>query len=128
MFWKRTTGTGAFLGLLLGTATSGLVHALTITQGNLPGMKGGYMGIVHTFPSEMAQNFWLASCAFVVCFALTVAISLATRRTKSDEELAGLVYSLTPRIRDASAAWYQRPGVIGVALLSACVVLNIIFW
>jgi SSS family solute:Na+ symporter len=128
MFWKRTTGTGAFLGLLLGTVTSGLVHALTITQGNPPGMKGGYMGIVHTFPSEMAQNFWLASCAFVVCFALTVAISLATRRTKSDEELAGLVYSLTPRIRDESAAWYQRPGVIGVALLSACVVLNIIFW
>ena len=128
MFWKRTTGTGAFLGLLLGTVTSGLVHALTIAQGNPAGMKGGYLSVVHTFPSEMAQNFWLASCAFVVCFILTVAISLSTRRTKSDEELAGLVYSLTPRIKDDGAAWYQRPGVIGTALLGACVVLNIIFW
>ena len=46
MFWKRTTGTGAFLGLLLGTATSGLVHALTISQGNVPGLKGGYLSVV----------------------------------------------------------------------------------
>jgi len=128
MFWKRTTGTGAFLGLLLGTVTSGLVHALTISQGDLPGMKGGYLAAIHTFPSEMAQNFWLATFAFIVCFGLTVGISLATRRTKSDEELKGLVYSLTPKIKVEGTPWYQRPGVIGTALLAACVVLNIIFW
>src|SRR5208283_5179409 len=85
MFWKRTTGTGAFLGLIFGTAASGLVHALTISQGNAPGMKGGYLGVLHTFPSEMAQNFWLAIFAFLVCLSLTAGISLATRRTKSDE-------------------------------------------
>jgi SSS family solute:Na+ symporter len=128
MFWSRTTGTGAFIGLLLGTATSGLVHALTISQGNLPGMKGGYLGVVHTFPSEMAQNFWLAIFAFIVCFGLTAGISLATARTKSDDELKGLVYSLTPKIKDESLAWYQRPAVLGTVLLAACVVLNLIFW
>jgi SSS family solute:Na+ symporter len=128
MFWKRTTGTGAFIGLLLGTATSGLVHALTISQGNLPGMKGGYLSVVHTFPSEMAQNFWLAVFAFIVCFGLTAGISLATARTKSDGELKGLVYSLTPKIKDESLAWYQRPAVLGTVLLAACVALNLIFW
>jgi len=128
MFWARTTGTGAFLGLLGGTAASGLVHALTISQGNAPGLKGGYLSVVHTFPSEMAQNFWLAVFAFVVCFSLTVGISLASRRTKSDEELAGLVYSLTPKIKDESTAWYGRPAFIGTVLIAACAVLNVIFW
>jgi SSS family solute:Na+ symporter len=128
MFWSRTTGTGAFLGLLLGTATSGLVHALTISQGNVPGMKGGYLSVIHTFPSEMAQNFWLATFAFIVCLGLTAGISLATRRTKSDEDLKGLVYSLTPKIRDQGTPWIQRPAVIGTVLLAGCALLNVIFW
>jgi SSS family solute:Na+ symporter len=128
MFWARTTGTGAFLGLLLGTATSAVFHALTIAVGNTPGFKGGYIAVAHTFPSEMAQNFWLASFAFIACFVLTVGISLATARTKSDEELKGLVYSLTPRIKDEQGSWILRPAVLGVILLAACVVLNIIFW
>ena len=128
MFWSRTTGTGAFFGLLLGTATSGLVHALTISQGNVPGLKGGYLGVMHTFPSEMAQNFWLAIFAFIVCFGLTAGISLATARTKSDAELKGLVYSLTPKVKDEGLAWYQRPAVLGSVLLAACAVLNLIFW
>jgi SSS family solute:Na+ symporter len=69
----------------------------------------------------------LASFAFIICFGLTVAISLATRRTKTDEELKGLVYSLTPRIKDEEKAWYLRPATLGIVLLVACVILNIIF-
>jgi SSS family solute:Na+ symporter len=128
MFWARTTGTGAFLGLLAGTGTSALFHALTSAVGNVPGIKGGYLSVVQVFPSDMAQNFWLASFAFTVCFVLTLVISLATRRTKTDEELKGLVYSLTPKIKDEEKAWYLRPAVLGVILLACCVVLNIIFW
>src|SRR5208283_2002801 len=94
MFWKRTTGTGAFLGLFGGIGASAIVHGLTVAEG-----KGGWLGHqLFEFPSTMAQNFWLAAIAFVVCFTLTLGISLATARTKSDEELKGLVYSLTPRI------------------------------
>ena len=110
MFWARTTGTGAFLGLLGGIGTSALFHALTSAAGNAPGVKGGYLAVIHRFPSEMAQNFWLASFAFITCFVLTLVISLATRRTKTDEELKGLVYSLTPKIKDEEKAWYLRPG------------------
>jgi SSS family solute:Na+ symporter len=128
MFWKRTTGTGAFLGLFGGIGGSALFHALTLAQGNTPGIKGGYLKVVQTFPSEMAQNFWLAAFAFLVCLTLTLVISLATSRTKSDEELKGLVYSLTPKIVDNNQPWYQRPAVVGVVLLIACVVLNLIFW
>ncbi|WCJ60229.1 Na+/galactose cotransporter [Fontisphaera persica] len=128
MFWARATGTGAFLGLLGGTATSALFHALTIAKDNAPGLKGGYLHVAHVFPSEMAQNFWLAAFAFTACFILTLVISLLTQRTKTDEELKGLVYSLTPKIKDEDQPFYLRPAVIGVVLLAACVVLNIIFW
>jgi SSS family solute:Na+ symporter len=135
MFWKRTTGTGAFLGLFGGIAGSAVFHALTTVQSNLDsagmvvnGMKGGYLKVVQIFPSEMAQNFWLAAVAFIVCFTLTVVISLATARTKTDAELKGLVYSLTPKIVDDNQPWYLRPAIVGVVLLIACVILNIIFW
>ena len=127
MFWSRTTGTGAFIGLLAGTAASALFHACTISAGNLPGVKGGYIHAFWTLPSDMAQNFWLASFAFIVCFVVTVALSLATRRTKSDEELTGLVYSLTPK-QTVDQAWYARPETIGIVLLAVCVILNYIFW
>jgi SSS family solute:Na+ symporter len=139
MFWKRTTGTGAFLGLLGGTATSALFHALSTTTGNVLGIKGGYLWLLMhkeladvpkylQFPSDMAQNFWLASFAFCVCLVLTLVVSLATRRTKTDEELKGLVYSLTPKLKDQGQAWYLRPAVLGTVLLICCVILNIIFF
>jgi len=128
MFWKRTTSHGAFFGLMGGTLTSALFHACTLTIGNAPGIKGGYLTALQYFPSEMAQNFWLAAFAFLACFALTVSISLATKRTKSDAELTGLVYSLTPKLKDGDQPWYVRPAVLGTVLLLVCVVLNIIFF
>jgi SSS family solute:Na+ symporter len=75
----------------------------------------------------MAQNFWLATFAFMVCFGLTLVLSLATKRTKTNEELKGLVYSLTPKLKDEEKAWYLRPAVAGMMLLIGCVILNIIF-
>ena len=123
MFWSRCTGTGAFLGLLGGISTSALFHGLTVAEG-----KGGWLGWnLRDFPSTMAQNFWLATFAFIICFTLTLVISLATKRTKTDEELKGLVYSLTPKLKDHAKAWYMRPATLGLVLLAACVVLNLIF-
>ena len=128
MFWKRTTATGAFLGLFGGIAGSAVFHALTLAKGNVPGVKGGYLSVVQTFPSDMAQNFWLASFAFTVCLVLTLVISLATQSKKTDEELKGLVYSLTPKIVDNNIPTWQKPAVVGIVLLIVCVILNFIFW
>jgi SSS family solute:Na+ symporter len=128
MFWKRATSHGAFFGLLAGTLTSAIFHGCTIATGNTPGIKGAWIAKVQEFPSEMAQNFWLASFAFICCFVLTVVISLATRRTKSDEQLKGLVYSLTEKVREPNQAWYASPGFLGSVLLLCCLGLNIYFW
>ena len=135
MFWARCTGTGAFVGLFAGIGGSTVFHALTTTTSNVDaagqvinGMKGGYLGVLSKFPSEMAQNYWLATFAFLVCLSLTLIISLATKRTKTNEELKGLVYSLTPKLKDTEQNFLLRPAVLGTILLIACVILNIIFW
>ncbi|MEO6238558.1 MAG: sodium:solute symporter family protein, partial [Vicinamibacterales bacterium] len=99
MFWKRTTGHGAFTGLLAGTAAAAIHHGLTLPAGAVAGVKGGWLGITHTYYSEMAQNFWTAIDAWSVCFVVTILVSLATR-PRPESELTGLVYSLTPRQND----------------------------
>jgi len=128
MFWARATSHGAFFGLCGGTLTSAVFHGCTIAAGNAPGIKGAWIFQAQTFPSEMAQNFWLASFAFLSCLVLTIVISLATRRTKSDGELKGLVYSLTEKIREPDQAWYATPAFLGTLLLLICAGLNIYFW
>ena len=129
MFWRRTTGHGAFVGLISGTAAAAIHHGLTLPTGAAVGIKGGWIGpIVHNYPSEMAQNFWTAIFAWTVCFLATMLISVLTRRLKSDEDLKGLVYSLTPRIKDPDVPWHKQPAMLGIIVLAAALVLNIIFW
>jgi SSS family solute:Na+ symporter len=129
MFWRRATGHGAFLGLLIGTIAAAVHHGLTLPRGAVPGLKGAFLGsVLHTYPSEMAQNFWTAIFAWTSCFVATIVISLVTARTRSDEELKGLVYSLTPRQPDQRLPWYQRPATLGAAVLGLTLILNLIFW
>jgi len=127
MFWKRTTGHGAFFGLVGGTLGAVAFHALSLPQGSTPGIKGGWISPMFPFQSEMGQNFWIAIVAWTLCFFLTIVLSLATRRTKSDAELTGLVYSLTPRPKADSEAWYQQPVTFGVIVLAVALFLNLLF-
>jgi SSS family solute:Na+ symporter len=129
MFWRRATGHGAFFGLLIGTLAAAAHHGLTLPEGAGPGIKGAFLGaMLHRYPSEMAQNFWTAIVAWTSCFVATIAISLMTQRDKTDAELGGLVYSLTPRITDQELVWFKRPATLGVAVLALTLVLNIVLW
>jgi len=129
MFWRRTTGHGAFVGLVSGTLAAAIHHGLTLPAGAVPGVKGGYFGVLHVFPSELAQTFWTAIAAFTTCAVVTTLVTLVTR-PRPDAELRGLVYSLTPRAgsTDAQLTWYHRPAVLAAFVLGATLVLNLIFW
>ena len=126
MFWKRATGHGAFTGLLAGTLAAAVHHGLTLPAGAAPGIKGGWLGAVHVYASQMGQNFWTAIWSWSVCFVVTVVVSLATR-PRAEAELVGLVHALTPRVGEAGGAVWGRPVVVGAAALAACVGLNLIF-
>ncbi|SPE35712.1 SSS sodium solute transporter superfamily [Candidatus Sulfopaludibacter sp. SbA3] len=121
MFWKRATAHGAFAGLLSGTIAAGATWGLTVAEG-----KGGLFGTVYTFPSTMAQNFWIAIFGFGVCFLLTILVSTMTA-PRPEKELEGLVYGLTKIRHDEGAKWWQRPAPLAIFVSALVIFLNIWF-
>ena len=114
MFWRRTSADGAFWGLVSGTVAAFGHYVLVQAR-------------VLSYPTDMASNFYGASYAFAVCFVLTIGLSLVTR-PKPESELAGLVYSLTPKPVTTGVVWYRRPAVLGSVVLAMTVALNLIYW
>ena len=122
MFWKRATGHGAFAGLLAGTGAAAVTHGLTLAEG-----KGGWLGaVLHTFPSTMAQNFWIAIFAWSTCLVVTLLVSLMSA-PKVESELHNLVYGLTA-IPHEDVPWYKRPAPLALIVIAALVLLNVWFW
>ena len=126
MFWRRATGHGAFWGLVAGTSGAVVHHGLTLAQGSRVGIKGGYFGLLHTYPSELAQTFWTAIIAFVSCIVVSAVVSVVTR-PRPDEELRGLVYSLTPKPSEGHLTVLQRPATLAIVVLLSALALNLIF-
>ena len=126
MFWKRTTGHGAFAGLIAGTEGALLHHGLTLPSGDPTGIHGGWITVLHTYPSEMSQNFWTGIFAFAINLVVAICGSLATR-TRPDSELVGLVYSLTAKPKEAHLKWYQKPAILAIGVTAILVVLNLTF-
>jgi solute:Na+ symporter, SSS family len=122
MFWKRTTGHAAFTGLIVGTLAAAATHGLTVAEA-----KGGWLATLHTFPSTMAQNFWIAIYAWTSCLVVTVLVSLVTK-PKEEYELKNLVYGFTAKPSEEHLPWHQRPNVLAVLVGIVLIGLNLIFW
>jgi solute:Na+ symporter, SSS family len=122
MFWKRTTGHGAFWGLVAGTTAAAITHGVTVAEG-----KGGWIAELYTIKSGMGQAFIVAGVSWIVNFFTTILVSLVTK-PKSDDELRGLVYSLTPKPPKEQQPWYMRVAPLGLILLIITIILNIIFF
>jgi solute:Na+ symporter, SSS family len=117
MFWKRMTPTAGWVGLVSGTAAALTVDRL-VAAGvlDLPGQGGAFVA---------------AGAAFVVDILVSVGVSMVTA-PKPVAELAGLVYSETPREQrtDPEAhrlPWYRSPTKMAGISLVMVTVLNIIF-
>jgi SSS family solute:Na+ symporter len=122
MFWKRTTGHGAFWGLVAGTLAAAVTHGLSVAEG-----KGGWIAPMYTIKSGMGQAFIVASVSWIFNFFTTILVSLVTK-PKPDEELKGLVYSLTEKPKYTEQKWYLRVVPLGLILLAITLLLNIVFF
>jgi SSS family solute:Na+ symporter len=118
MFWRRMTAAAGWIGLVSGTASAILVFILTESGvWNLPGQGGAFVG---------------AGAAFVVDIVVSVAVTMVTQ-PKPASELAGLVYSLTPKkdrqreVTGDDAGWYRNPAVLAGIVLVITIALNFIF-
>ena len=75
----------------------------------------------------LAQAMYQALWSCVTCVVVTVLVTMVTK-PRPDEELRGLVYSLTDVAHEEHASWLHRPVIWGVAALVIFVILQIIFW
>jgi SSS family solute:Na+ symporter len=122
MFWKRTTGHGAFAGLLTGTLAAAATHGLTVAEG-----MGGWIAPAFTIGSGMAQAFAVASVSWIVNLLVTIGVSLVTK-PKPDEELRGLVYSLTEKPEAEKLPLAKRVVPLAILLIVLTLVFNFIFF
>lgn len=122
MFWKRTTSNGAFWGLVAGSIAAALTHGLTLAEG-----KGAWIYNIYEIGSGMGQAFIVAAISWIANFITTIIVSLFTK-PKNDEELKGLVYSLTEKPKSINNKWYQKTIPLSIALIIATIILNIIFF
>ncbi|MFA6455947.1 MAG: sodium:solute symporter family protein [Bacteroidota bacterium] len=122
MFVWWITPNGAFWGLIAGMLSS---------FGMWLGVKFHWFSeSVLTFSSvqsDMAANFWRAWWAWLICFTVTIVISLFTKK-RAKEELVGLVKGLTDEKHDAHLPFTKRPEFYGLVSLAVFIILNILFW
>jgi SSS family solute:Na+ symporter len=124
MFWKRMTGTAAWIGLIAGTLSAVTVAFLTEDA-----FGSASLGVIPL--SGQGAAFVAASAAFIVDLILSVGISLFTTPTPQ-EDLVGLVYSETPKEArqdplEHTYPWYRRTLPLAGLSLVMVTVLNILF-
>jgi len=122
MLWKRVTRAAGFWGLLAGVLSS-------VTMFTLMKLDPRWVAVFALSPiaKGLAQAMYQALWSCVICAVVTVLVTLVTK-PRRDEELRGLVYSLTDVAHEEHASWLQRPVVWGAAALVLFVILQIIFW
>ncbi len=103
MLWKRTTGVGAFWGLLAGTGSSIAMWAWVQAQPSALKVLA-----LSADAQPMAETLYRMLWSWLACVIVTVGVSVVTR-PKPVEELAGLVYGCTALPGGGSYPLVQRP-------------------
>nr|WP_246407389.1 sodium:solute symporter family protein [Modestobacter versicolor] len=124
MFWKKMTPTAGWTGLVSGTLAA--VAVAFLSEDSFGSASLGVIGL-----SGQGASFVAAGAAFVVDILVSVVVSKVTA-PKPVHELAGLVYSETPKEQrtDPEAhrlPWYQSPTKLAGISLVMVIVLNVIF-
>ena len=122
MLWKRVTRAAGFWGLLAGVVSS-------VTMFTLMKLDQRWVSVFALSPyaKGLAQAMYQALWSCVTCVVVTVIVTLVTK-PRPDEELRGLVYSLTDVPQEQQTSLLQRPAIWGAIALAIFVVLQIIFW
>jgi len=122
MLWKRSTGAGGFWGLLFGTLSS--IGMWTWVKVDPSALR--YVAL-SPYAKGLAQDMYQALWSFLVCIIVTFVVSMMTK-PKTDAELTGLVYGLTPIPEVGNVPIYQKPLFWAAIVIIVFFILNIIFW
>jgi solute:Na+ symporter, SSS family len=122
MLWKRVTRAAGFWGLLAGVVSSVAMFTLMKLD-----QRWVSVFALSPYAKGLAQAMYQALWSCVTCVVVTVLVTLVTR-PRPDEELRGLVYSLTDVAQEEHTSLLQRPAFWGAIALSVFGILQIIFW
>jgi SSS family solute:Na+ symporter len=127
MLWKRATHWGGFLGLLAGTIASISMWAYT-TFGTAEHKAYALSRVALSIDAKpMAENLYRALWSWIICVVITVVVSLMTKPVPT-EQLAGLVYGVTPIPDDGSKTIWEKPIFWAIVVIVVFFILNLIFW
>jgi SSS family solute:Na+ symporter len=122
MFVVWITPNGAFWGLLAGMGSSFFLFLAVKFQWINPASI-----TLSPTASDMAANFWRAWWAWVICFVITILVSVVTKK-KPKEELIGLVKGLTAEKSVQVVPFLKTPEFFGIVSVLIFIALNIYFW
>jgi SSS family solute:Na+ symporter len=122
MFIVWITPDGAFWGLLSGMGSSFFLFLAVKFQWINPASM-----TLSSSASDMAANFWRAWWAWLICFVVTILVSLCTRK-KPASELVGLVKGLTAEKSLQSTPFIKTPEFYGILSILVLIALNLYFW
>ncbi len=122
MLWKRATPAGGFWGLFTGTLSSIGMWAWVKTDPTA-------LRYIALSPDaqDMAENMYRALWSWIICVAVTVAVSYATRPLP-ESKLTGLVYGCTEIPSEGNLKLVERPIFWAVVVAVVLAALNIYFW
>jgi SSS family solute:Na+ symporter len=123
MLWKRVSRAAGFLGLLAGTLSSVTMFTLMKIDPD----RWVQVFALSPMAKGLAQDMYQALWSCVTCVVVTILVTLVTK-PKPDEELRGLVYSLTEVAHEEHASMFHKPAFWGAVVLAVLVLLQIIFW
>lgn len=122
MFVVWITPAGAFWGLICGMGSSFLLFLAVKFQWFDPVAL-----TLSSTASDMAANFWRAWWAWLICFVVTIVISLFTNK-RPKEELVGLVKGLTEENITDHVPFIKSPGFYAIISIIILIILNIYYW
>ena len=122
MFVWWITPSGAFWGLVAGMGSS-VTLFLAVKFNWFDARILTMSGVA----SDMAANFWRAWWAWLICFVMTIVISLFTKK-RPESELVGLVKGLTPETVGTPVPFMKRPEFVAILSVIVLIILNVYFW
>jgi SSS family solute:Na+ symporter len=113
MFWKRTTATAGFYGMVAGVLGCLVQYVL-------------YQTGVISYRTPMASTLNLAIWGAGAGLVTAVSLSFVTKPPKL-ENLKGLVHGYAPDEVVTRQPWYRTPEFLAVMVMVTYIALNIIF-
>jgi solute:Na+ symporter, SSS family len=123
MLWKRVSRWAGFLGLLAGVVSSATMFILM----KVDPTRWVPVFALSPLAKGLAQDMYQALWSCVTCAVVTILVTLVTR-PKPEQELRGLVYSLTEVPHEEHVSILHKPAFWGAIAIVVLVVLQIIFW